>query len=1171
MKDDHQTITEIATCPKKYIFVLQELNGNLELGEAMNSKSCQSYFLLAFSVFLISNLSARDLNSWQTFKKSKTQEESHHTALSATIINWPTFFGVQQTDEIIAGFDCFGTFGLNYSPVPLDSVWPQYSFATPAIQPIEYLYGGAIWIGGILGDDTLVSLGHDGWFGNTEFRPSDFGKPKSRGSVNEFDYGVTDFSMRAEFTDTSSKITLPEPYPRRQLNLKIANRSHSWSSGLSKNLVIYDLVATNIGNDLIENGYLGFFFDCDVGRFPEESPFDDLAGSLKEHQIAYMIDNNGDYEIEAYKADRIFAFKLLASSILPENTNFNWWTSNGDVAKDYGPRLQGTPENPFRDFGTGGLGTPIGDRNKYYVMSFPEWDFDQIEIHKRQVLEPDSSWVFPSSLNIGAQLTIGADSRILISMGPFQLSPDSSIRVLYVTFTGSSVLPSFNNIGNLPEDPEEYISNLSFDEVIATANTADSLAQLLLDPTIPPLGLKLVHTEEYGFELEWDPWVFENVSGYSIYIHGPSLDTLPQPGAIPPWWTIPDGTAPEFAGKTHRYSINHLDSHHYYLAAVANGTGEIESELSAPISFNISGRKPAPEFATRFAFSNPEMPLMIEWFYPDKSNVDHFNIYKFPDSTSAEEKYHRFYDNGYFAQFEIPDETYEIAGKTYYYYAMEPYATVPNTDTFFFDSSPLEGEIYVVTTVDADGFESEFSINVETNIVEPMTRDILLIANSIQFTPSRFVYWDSVRAFYNNVLSGLDYDIYSHIDTIIHNVNCPDDNIRCMDWHDFMRYKMLIVDDYFVERILDEDYERLTSGFERYLTRGGKLVYFGRFYGFESGFGADFTTFQPLEHKFINEFMGIDSLKFNGNFFYYPELPPVDSLFGFIDASVLDGSLPPMRVDTVFEPFTPRYRIFWTPRTPMYVATFKISPDADAALSFNSIRPFTSFQQDEIVGVRKDLLNLNTQVYTFGFHLWYMDTADARNLIGTLFNATPNRVWARTSIEPNEFHIADLFQVEPKPAVLYIGNLGQGRSVQDIIPASVLVNEIIVPTSIEIIPFLEGYDNEVLKLEIPMRDLILPYYPLWGILNTKYKINANFTDNLGLEASANYRIKGKLRGDINDDELVGLVDLNLMVGYLFRGLPLPEFSEPADCNMDGKVNILDLSRLVNYVFRGGLI
>jgi hypothetical protein len=274
-------------------------------------------------------------------------------------------------------------------------------------------------------------------------------------------------------------------------------------------------------------------------------------------------------------------------------------------------------------------------------------------------------------------------------------------------------------------------------------------------------------------------------------------------------------------------------------------------------------------------------------------------------------------------------------------------------------------------------------------------------------------------------------------------------------------------------------------------------------------------------------------------------------------------------VDTVREPFTPLYRIRWPYQTPWGTATFKLRNYADGTLSFDAIMPSLSLQQDEIVGVRRDLPALNTQVFTFGFHLWYMDSVDAKNLVSTIFSANPTRIWSKSLLEPNKFHIIEVNALEPKYAYFYSGNFGQGRSPGEIDLNSVLIDDTLSPHSIEVLPQLEGFEGEVLKVGIPVRDLLLPHYPLWGTLPAKCKVAGVFLDGMQMESEANYEILGKMRGDINNDNSVNILDLTILINYLFRGQAFVGQLGAADLDGSNSITVLDLTALIDKIFRGG--
>ena len=662
--------------------------------------------LLLASSSIVSFSSARDLRGLGNKSLFESSAQANHDTIPVHLINWPLHMGVQQTGEIDASFDSYGTFGRGLSSGPYDFPFAPHgpSFITPSDTGVEYLFGGAIWIGGIVGDDTLVSLGADGWQFTHEMFPT--GLPR-KGTVAPIENYPADFSMRAEFYDTSDGVGNWAFYPFRHipLNVKVSNRSHAWHSSPENGTIIYDMVITNIGLQIINDGYVGLFFDCDVGN-DQPSYFDDFAGSLRDQGIGYAIDNDGDFDLPTTSpATKIFAVKILETSFLASDTNFNWWVPNGDALLDYGPRQRGKAEHPFRDFGTGGTGTPEGDANKYYMMSFNEWDYDLIY----STTIGDSSEIWQPQEFPYADLSGSFDIRFLMSIGPFQLNPDSSVRILFATFTGDSVhsLPE-NFQDNLPNDPDLYLSNLNFDDVLANSAISDSLGQLLLDPNLPPIGFQIVKRNTQEPELQWDPWVYKEVTGYKILIEEADLSQLPQPGAIPPWWSPSLNTSPIVTRRIHRYSISNLNRNSYYLAAIRHKTWKNDGQRSEPLQFRINPRESAPLLNSRVISVKKSDPIEFRWEQMEQDEFDHLNVYKFEDIRTAL-VFHRKYDQGYFSQFQQPKDSFNIDDKIYYYYSLEPFATLSRDETVLLDSTFRPGNVYFITSSNEYGFETEFS------------------------------------------------------------------------------------------------------------------------------------------------------------------------------------------------------------------------------------------------------------------------------------------------------------------------------------------------------------------------------------------------------------------------------------------------------------------------------
>ncbi|MFH1372594.1 MAG: dockerin type I domain-containing protein [bacterium] len=1071
------------------------------------------------------------------------------------IVNWPTFHGVQQTGEIDAFFNCYGQFGLGFDPSPQQDVpgWPVASFESPPGTGIEYLFGGAIWVGGIVGPDTLVSVGADGWSMAMEMFPPEV---PQRGSVTKFDY-VADYSMRAEFYDTTTQWISPDYFgqPHIPLNIRMVNRSHAWRSTTESWTVLYDLVITNIGSQPINEGYVGLYFDADVLSISNPGGFtDDITGSIRNLGIGYIIDNDGDLTNSppSKPCPRIFAFGLQQMSFLSTDTSFNWWVSNGNSALDFGPRerpYMGDWKEPFRDYQTGGIGTPEGDKNKYYIMKCREWDYDQI--YTAVIDSTDTLWMYPNQ-DLAPTLADGIDARFLMSVGPFDLLPDSSVRVLYATFTGDSVHTDPTNLGNLPSDPDSYLANLDFLHLLENAAISDSLNGTLLDPLLPVTGLQIEYKDNDSVVVRWDPWVFADVEGYEIYLYEVSPDSFPYPGVVPPWLE-PDVLNPVASlGRSHQYTFDTLSSGMFYLVNVAHRTTtRAVGDPGESLPTWLGDRSEAPVVDKEFVFMYGSDPAILQWAVPAKTLVDHYNIYRFPSDSAAAVKFHAFYDEGFHAQTMPPKDTFLVDGRHYYYYAMDVYTQVPSSVTSFTDFSAGDEMVYVITAVDNDGFESHFSVDITALQIEPRTKDILVVTNSkasgIQFTVQ-----DSVHAFYDSILYGYDYDIYSY-----------DDSTPPADWHDFMPYRLLVVDDRI--NALDfayYEYEGKTGGLTKYLLSGGELAYFGslrQFQGFN--LGGD-TAYYNVTSPFVTRFFGIDTIFYVGpSFFHFNGLPMVDTFFAFSRAEAT-ASMPDVSYDTSRYTFTSTAASLWPPGTPLSVSTFGVNAEGETTHLYRALPGVNSMNEGEPVGVRTLVEGIET--YLFGFHLWYMTYDEGRALIEALMMPPPKVI-----IEPDTVYAHQINIIDSLTADIYIGEFSDGHLPGQVIPASVRVNEAVVPISTTVLPSYPDFTGEVLQIEFSQKEFLQGYIPFMDTSLRSFAVTGEFSDGDPLEAYGKVTLIGHTSGDLNGDGSVDVSDLAYLIGYLFGDGPPPVVDGAADVDDTCDVNVGDVTYLVAYLFAGG--
>ena len=949
----------------------------------MINRYCFWMLILLLTILWESGISRDNRNFIYTEGKANQNtlaEPAFHPATEVDII-WPSFYGVQQTGVIDATFDCAGTFGTRLSPFYYQINDPyQISFTTPPGSNITYLCGGAVWVGGIVNGDTLVSVGSDCWIAANHMFPTSSINDIISGTVKKINHKHTDYSMRAKFSDTIVTVYNPYSYytDHTPLNLLFSNRSHSWHSAPYDNTIVYDMVVTNIGDQLIEKGYIGFYMDADVCYDCDNTYgfFDDLTGSLREQGIAYVIDNDGDLTSDN-PTHKIFAFKIIMTSFESTGTSFSWWVSSSNTSLDFGPRQKGTVENPFRAFGTGGLGTPVSTSDKYYVMSFPEWDYDQC--YTASILPSDPVWLYPDP-DLSIDFTDGYDTRFLLSIGPFNLPPDSSFRILYTTFTTDNVHTDSDNILNLPDHPDIYTSNLDFSGVIANAALSDSLVDSLLNTHDPVIGLDITYTDADSAIIEWDPWVFDAVEGYEIYVTEVPLDNLPYPGVAPPWLKPEDPVPHASVLSTHEYTIKGLDPDLLYFVNVAQRSIAYISDIGDPVFVKSGGHTEAPGITCEYTFFQEGHHAIINWTEPAGVDIDHYNIYRFDNYNDAEDKYHAFYNERDDSRGLIPKDSFHTENGTYYYYAMDVYGQVDSGVTVFEDSNPSDSNMFIITAVDKNGFESEFSSQITSYLVRERNKDILVLTFSEPQT-FQFVIYDTLESFYTQLLTDYDWSIYNVIDTITDTSN----TLGIINWQDFMPYKMVILDDGVIDKIWTSSYENQHEGLTKYLLSGGQLAYFGAFNGFTNNSQNTETGIYPLDdYDPINRFFGVDSVYFVTPTHYrkLTEKPYMDTSFGFIGAFNIDPAYPELSFDSTSGRFTSKYADYWPTNTAPSVATFKTNENAKVTHTFESLYPSTSYVLYEPVGIKTEISEATT--YLYGFHLWYMNIYDARALVNKL-------------------------------------------------------------------------------------------------------------------------------------------------------------------------------------------
>lgn len=391
--------------------------------------------------------------------------------------------------NIQVGHTNLGQFGTGFIGATLDPITGEAlpSCIFPANSSLNHLYISAFWIGAIIGRDTLVSSGADDGFQVHEFWPGEQDEIVIRSIIPTDRFfspaAVSEQDIIATYYDTlrETGITFQDfidNRPHIPLNIKIKERSLQWSYDYAGDFVLFDYEITNIGHRKLEKVYMGIYVDGDIHHLSKigldafgddvcgfRRTIDAECGFVDTINIAYVMDNDGDPSGEAW--DKTISVRSAAGVRLvrtPSDSlifSFNWWSAA--PGPDFGPRKAETAETPFRDM-NGFIGAPHGDRNKYYIMSNQEFDYDQIFAAVDQTSE---GWLPPAQGSL--QFATGGDPRYLLSFGPFEIFPGETLPVTFAYVAGGKVHTGATDFKLLlapsPLQPEAFRESLNFKEL----------------------------------------------------------------------------------------------------------------------------------------------------------------------------------------------------------------------------------------------------------------------------------------------------------------------------------------------------------------------------------------------------------------------------------------------------------------------------------------------------------------------------------------------------------------------------------------------------------------------------------------------------------------------------------------------------------------------------------
>jgi hypothetical protein len=330
------------------------------------------------------------------------------------------------------------------------SGWPfseAPSAQWPAGSGVEYLWTAGLWVGALKGGVPAVSTAaFEREFRPTQdpldiiYRASEGAKGGNRlpspdadddndgqidedwlnghdddfdGLIDEDFAAVSKLMFSCWYTD-DQPVAL-QLYPEHNpLNIMVRQESYQWEEDRFDDFIGIEYKITNIGTEILEDVYIGFFADCDAGPRDRDDYFEDDATGRVFVPVACT--DLGPVQID-------IAFTYDADG------------DDGQTTGYFGVMFLGHTTDPTGETAPARVGTStyanFSGRAPYEDGGDPGNDFERYELLSQQIIERDQ--------------VIPRDYRMLVSAGPFaELYPESTL-VFQVAFVAGDGLEGLAN------------------------------------------------------------------------------------------------------------------------------------------------------------------------------------------------------------------------------------------------------------------------------------------------------------------------------------------------------------------------------------------------------------------------------------------------------------------------------------------------------------------------------------------------------------------------------------------------------------------------------------------------------------------------------------------------------------------------------------------------------
>ncbi len=347
----------------------------------------------------------------------------------------------------------------------------SYSCVFPAGSDMEYLFWGGLWLGALVGNDTLVSCGCEGWAGpHNQFYPTDdpgdtiVERSISPQSPYYDTAAVSEQDFVCAYSDTYTDPSLVGE-GHIPLGLKIYQNSYVFTHPVAEDFIFFDFRIANIGTQFIRDLYMGLYLDGDCRPFGAQygncGAQDDVTGFRPWAVLTADTSWNPKLRVSTAWIANACLIGLMGEcvgTVTPDVTgtrvlmapnpqlqlSYNWWFSDQGVTHDWGPWNPSNPKDSLLQLYAWEReqqpepGTPVSDAEKWLMMSNSEFDPDQTV---GVVQGPHADTVYD-------------DTRYVLSFGPIFTAPDStfppgdSVRLI-LAYTGGEGF----QIYDYPPDP----------------------------------------------------------------------------------------------------------------------------------------------------------------------------------------------------------------------------------------------------------------------------------------------------------------------------------------------------------------------------------------------------------------------------------------------------------------------------------------------------------------------------------------------------------------------------------------------------------------------------------------------------------------------------------------------------------------------------------------------